>query len=44
MTLRALTLMTACLVTLAACSGSNGDSTEGIITITHTERGTLYWE
>jgi len=42
--LRLFALMS--ITALSACSmeGVDGDSGDGLIQITHTERGTLYWE
>ncbi len=42
MTLRWIAL--ACTTALCACSGGGGDADEGVILITHTGPGTLYWE
>jgi len=43
---RTLALMTLASVALSACMGEgiDADSTDGLITITHTTKGTLYWE
>lgn len=39
-------LLTAALVSLSACmsEGIDNDSDEGVFTITHTTRGTVYWQ
>ncbi len=45
--MRTISLLTVALVALSACSiGENldADSPDGIFTITHTTKGTLYWE
>lgn len=45
--IRSLALLAAAAFTLTACGMSEGidaDSTAGIYQITHTTKGTLYWE
>jgi len=44
--IRKIAILTVALVSLSGClsEGIDQDSTEGVYTITHTTKGTLYWE
>ena len=44
--IRTMTILAITVMSLTACmsEGIDNDSDEGIFTITHTTKGTLYWE
>lgn len=43
--LRLIALLSVATLTLSACMSENDtDSREGLVSITHTTKGTLYWE